>query len=284
MHATPEHDELVSAAEAALAASSERTLVIEHGGERYVAKRVADRPRRASQALLVRWLVKRVSGQSLPMRTLKLSEAAASVAYEGRRLRALALAGVRVPRVVHEGDGYLLLEHCGETVASQLEGWTIETCREEIRLLAEELGAFHRGGQWHGAAQIKNLTRKDGQTWRIDFEETFGEQVPLPAAQALDLVLFLNSVSLAGPVDDEQAQRLLPELLRAYFAANPDGRVRDVLARALPWVRVAGRLAAPFRKLSFGGRRRKGAARLALLAEALAGTVACWRDGRAVVP
>jgi tRNA A-37 threonylcarbamoyl transferase component Bud32 len=262
-------ESLVDAATAALAGSTQRTTVVEHRGERYVAKRVADRPRRLVQALFVRWLVKRITGQALPMRTLRLAQAATSVDYEGRRLEALAQAGVRVPRVVHRGAGFLLLEHCGTTVAAELEGWSVDTCRVELGRLARELGAFHRAGQWHGAAQIKNLTRKDGQTYRIDFEEDFGDRVPLPAAQALDVVLFLNSVSLAGPLVEREADALLPELLEAYFASNPDRRVRAALEHALPRVQRLTRLLAPFAGGSVRGRPRKGIARLGILVRAL---------------
>ena len=265
-----DHPQLAEAARAALAANPARTLVLDHGGERYVVKRLANRPRSAVQALLVRWLARRVTGQTLPMRALKLSEASASVAFEARRLHALAQAGARVPRVFHRGDGFIVMEHCGDSVGRLVAGsWPVETCRAELPGLAADLGVFHRAGQWHGAAQIKNLTRRDGLTWRIDFEENFGELVPLPAAQALDIVLFLNSISLRGPIDDAEARRLLPLLLRAYFDANPDPRIRAVFARARPWARAACWLAAPFRRLSFGGRRRKGAARIGLLAGAI---------------
>jgi tRNA A-37 threonylcarbamoyl transferase component Bud32 len=263
------HESLVEAAAAALAATAQRAVVIEHGGQRYVAKRVADRPRRISQALFVRWLAKRVTGQSLPMRTLLLEKSASRAGYEVRRLEALASAGVRVPHVVHHDAGYLLLEHCGATVAHQLEGWSVDTLRRELGRLSGELGAFHRAGHWHGAAQIKNLTLKDGQTFRIDFEEDFGEWVPLPAAQALDLVLFLNSVSLTGSIAEAESRVLLPQLLSAYFVANPDLRVREVLERALPWLAGLARLASPFRGWTFRGRRRKGAARLVILADVL---------------
>jgi hypothetical protein len=265
----PADASLVAAAQAALAATAQRTVIIERDGESYVAKRVADRPRRLSQALLLRWLVKRATGQALPMRTLLLSDAALSVGYEAHRLASLALAGERVPQVVHHGAGYLLLEHCGATVATLLEAWPAETWRLELQRLADELGAFHRAGQWHGAAQIKNLTRRGGQTYRIDFEENFGELVPLPAAQALDLVLFLNSVSLAGPIVEAEARLLLPRLVSVYFAANPDPQVREALARALPWIVVLARLASPFQRWTARGRQRKGSARLVILADTL---------------
>lgn len=261
---------LTSAAAAALAASTARIVVVEHLGVRYVAKRPAERPRRLSQALVLRWLVKRITGQTLPMRTMLLSDAASSLDYEARRLASLARAGERVPRVVHQEAGYLLMEHCGETVATLLERWPIDLARAEMEQLAAQLGAFHRAGHWHGAAQIKNLTRRDGHTYRIDFEEDFGEFGPLAATQALDLVLFLNSVSLAGPISEAESRELLPRLLAAYFAANPDPQVRAVMCRGMPWGAALARLASPFRGLKSGGRPRKGAARVVILADALA--------------
>jgi tRNA A-37 threonylcarbamoyl transferase component Bud32 len=260
---------LIEATETALAASTDRVVIIDHAGRRFVAKRTAPHSRTRLQAFFVRWLVKWITGQSLPMKALRLSEATSSVDYEGRRLESLANAGVRVPKMIHHGPGYLLLEHCGATVADQLDDWSIDTCRAELQREARELGIFHRAGQWHGAAQIKNLTRKDGHTWRIDFEETFGELVPLPVVQALDIVLFLNSISLAGPIAEAESRRLLPQLLDSCLAANPDPRVRETLARALPWVKRLAWLSAPLRKRTVKGRQRKGAARLALLAEAL---------------
>lgn len=261
---------LTSAVDAALAASTARIVVVEHRGVRYVAKRPAERPRRLSQALVLRWLGKRLIGRTLPMRTMRLSDAASSLDYEARRLASLAQAGVRVPRVVHQEPGYLLMEHCGETFATLLERWPIDLAGAEMEQLAAELGAFHRAGHWHGAAQIKNLTRRDGHTYRIDFEEDFGEFGPLAATQALDLVLFLNSVSLAGPISETEARALLPRLVTAYFAANPDPQVRAVLRRGMPWGAALARLAAPFRGLKSGGRPRKGAARVVILADALA--------------
>lgn len=261
---------LASAAAAALAASTGRIVVIENHGVRYVAKRAAERPRRLSQALFLRWLVKRFTGRTLPMRTMRLSHATSGLVYEAGRLASLAQAGVHVPRVAHQASDFLLMEHCGETLAALLERWPLETACAEMERLAAELGAFHRAGHWHGAAQIKNLTRRDGLTYRIDFEEDFGEFGPLPATQALDLVLFLNSVSLAGPITEPVARRLLPRLVDVYFAANPDSQVRAVMVRALPWARALARLAAPFRGLKDKGRARKGAARVVILADALA--------------
>lgn len=67
---------LEAAARAALAGQSGRTLVFDYEGQRYVIKRLAEKPRRLIQTLFMRWLVKRLTGQPLPMQTLALADAA----------------------------------------------------------------------------------------------------------------------------------------------------------------------------------------------------------------
>ena len=252
---------LVAAAEAALAARpTQRTVVVEHGGRRYVAKRLAEQSRHLWQTLFMRWLVKSVTGQPLPMRTLALSDAASSMDFEARRIDALAAAGARVPRIAYRCAGFLLLEHCGTVAAEHLEHWTAEQWRSELPRLAAELGEFHRAGLWHGGAQIKNITLDaEGIATRIDFEENFGEFLPLAVTQTVDLTLFLNSISLAGPIDEDESRRLLPRLLERYFATHSDegGKaVRAVIASALTYLRRIARLAAPLRRYSKKGIRR----------------------------
>lgn len=281
--AHPQHQErcetaavtgLVSAAEAALAGSPSRVLFVEHDGKGYVVKRGAHRRRSLWQSLCLRWLVHRVSGYTLPMHSLRLAQASSGVDFEAKRLAALAAAGIRVPRVIHRGDDFLILEHCGNSIAMLLQHWTQDAWRQELPRLAGQLGAFHRSGHWHGAAQIKNLTRTDGLDYRIDFEEDFGELVPLAAAQAVDLVLFLNSISLRARIDAAEARRLLPDLIGSYFAAEPDRQVVQTLARALPLATTLVRIARLLMRLQFWGRPHKGVARLVILVEALTAQLA----------
>jgi hypothetical protein len=89
-------------------------------------------------------------------------------------------------------------------------------------------------------------------------------------AQALDIVLFLNSISLVDPLNEAESRRLLPQLLTICLAGNPDPRVRETLARVQPWVKRLAWLSALLRGGNAGGRQHKDAARLALLAGALA--------------
>jgi tRNA A-37 threonylcarbamoyl transferase component Bud32 len=266
VRAASELKTLVAATENALAASPEqRTVVVHHEGSSYVAKRLAERPRRLIQTLFMRWLVKRITGLPLPLRTLALSEAAGSMEYEARRLRSLAEAGAAVPEIMYRTPDYLLLEHRGTVVASLLENWTADIWRLELPRMATDLGMLHAKGLWHGGAQIKNVTLENGQFTRIDFEENFGEFLPLPVTQATDLLLFLNSVSLSGPLDEAESRHLLPELLAAYLQANPNHTgILDTLRRAQPWFHRIVCLVKPFQRYT-----RKSYLRMVILVDAL---------------
>ncbi len=244
---------LESAARAALAMDSSRTHVFEHDGRRYVVKRLAARSRRLIQTLFMRWLVKRLSGQCLPLETLALSGATSSMDFEATRLNDLAAAGIRVPRVALVTKEFFVLEYCGAVVQVQLKRWTPETWRSELPRLATELGEFHRAGHWHGGAQIRNITLQDGVSYRIDFEEDFGEILPLEMTQAADLVLFLNSIPLSGPIGESEARQLLPQLIDRYRAANPDPEIIALIRRGLPLLRRLAALARPFRRWSRRG-------------------------------
>ncbi|UCV04894.1 hypothetical protein [Dechloromonas denitrificans] len=261
-----EEQTLQAAARAALAAHPSRALVFDHAGRRYVVKKLAAKPRKLLQTLFMRWLVKRLTGQPLPLSTLALAEAAGSMDFEANRLKALAKAGVRVPRVVLVTPEFFILDYCGTVVATLLEDWPAATWRSELTRLAGELGEFHRAGQWHGGAQIKNITLHDGLSYRIDFEENFGEFLPLSAAQTADLVLFLNSISLAGPITESESRQLLPQLLDSYFAANPDPEIKQVIRRARPVLKRLAAVAGLFQRWS-----KKGIRRVLILVDVLDG-------------
>ena len=259
-------DALKAAAEAAFLKQGGRAVIFDHGGQRYVAKQLAEKPRRLTQTLFMRWLVKNITGQPLPLRTLALSEAAGSMEFEANRLKSFTAAGVRVPRVALVTPGYFVLDYCGTVAATLLEKWSADEWRAELPRLARELGEFHQAGHWHGGAQIKNVTIMKGLSYRIDFEENFGEFLPLTVTQSADLALFLNSVSLAGPIVESEARQLLPKLLDSYFTANPNPEIKQVIARALPLLKTLAGLARPFQRWS-----KKGIRRVLILVDVLEG-------------
>lgn len=247
---------LKAAAEAAFLNSGARAVVFEHEGQRFVAKRLAEKPRKLIQILFMRWLVKQITRQPLPLRTLALNQAAGGMDFEAKRLIHLSSGGVRVPEVMLLVPDFFVLNYCGTMVATLLESWSQETWRSELLKLASELGEFHHAGHWHGGAQIKNITQHDGLNYRIDFEENFGQFLPLTVTQATDLMLFLNSISLAGPINEQEARFLLPQLIAAYFAAHPDAEVKKVIQRTVPLMRKVAAFSDLFSRWSKKGIRR----------------------------
>ncbi|MBL0355041.1 MAG: hypothetical protein WAS49_05985 [Candidatus Dechloromonas phosphoritropha] len=253
---------LEAATRAVLATDSSRTHIFEHEGQHYVVKRLAAKPRKLIQTVFMRWLVKRLTGRRLPLETLALSEATSSMDFEATRLKDLATAGIRVPRVALVSTEFFVLEYCGVVVQTQLKTWPPETWRRVLPRLATELGEFHRAGHWHGGAQIKNVTMHDDISYRIDFEEDFGKIMPLEMTQAADLVLFLNSIPLSGPIGECEARQLLPQLIESYRAANPNPEIMDIIHRGLPLLKRLAALARPFRRWS-----KKGIPRVLLMVD-----------------
>lgn len=259
-------EKLEAAARVALTLGSGRVQVFELDGRRYVVKRLAQQERSRLQIFFMRWLVRWLTGRSLPAATLSLQQQASALDYEARRLQQLAAAGVRVPQVMQVTPEFFILEYCGAVVADQMEKWPVATSRLVLLRLARELAEFHRAGQWHGGAQIKNITLQDDLSYRIDFEENFGDFLPLPATQAADLVVFLNSISLVGLVDESESRQLLPQLLTTYFSVHPDEEIRRIIRRLQPLLRVFATLIRPFQRFS-----RKGIRRALILVDVLGG-------------
>ena len=118
----------------------------------------------------------------------------------------------------------------------------------------------------YAITRFKNITMQDGLSYRIDFEENFGEFLPSTAVQAADLVLFLNSISLAGPIVENESRQLLPQLLDCYFAANPNDEIKAIIRRGLPLMNRLAAFAGLFQRWS-----RKGIRRIIILVDVLNG-------------
>lgn len=153
------------------------------------------------------------------------------LAYEAERLRQLSEAGCRVPDVWMEAPGLLVLEHVGEDFANLIRHAGPEQRLQWVRDLAVDLAQFHAQGHWHGGAQIRNVTLRDGQLWRIDFEENTGGALSLPLAQAYDLYQLLSSLLGLRKLDDADPVGLGKVMLAAYFEAYPAPEVRVRLKR-----------------------------------------------------
>jgi tRNA A-37 threonylcarbamoyl transferase component Bud32 len=169
--------------------------------------------------------------------------------YEAERLRRLSAAGCRVPQVWLQAPGLLALEHVGLDLSSLIRHG-IESERIALsRLAGGDLARFHRRGFWHGGAQIRNLTIRDGEMWRIDFEENIGEALSRPLTQAYDLFQMLTSLLSLRSLPEDVMPVLGKTMLDEYFDVNPDAAVR---ARLVRLGRVLAVVARPLRPLLGG--------------------------------
>lgn len=179
--------------------------------------------------------------------------------HEARRLRMLRQKGVRVPKVHLTTDHHMILEYSGETIESHLA--TLPPDNQRTQLLyrvVNDLIEFHHAGHWHGGAQVRNLTLKEGNIYRIDFEEQIGDALPLPFAQAFDVLLAFNSLIDHLHGDHHQ---LGVELLSHYLENTRSDEVLRTLKRLEYWLgflrRIEPRLSHRLRKKRDLQRARK---------------------------
>lgn len=171
---------------------------------------------------------------------------------EAARLRIYRSKGLAVPCVIASTPNAIALEDVGVALRSHLNETPDEDARWALISQAmDELIGFHARGEWHGGAQLKNMTiDADGQLHRIDFEEPFGGRMATAFLQVYDLVLFLTSAERY--LDDDHLTRLAqrwldsrakPQIEVAYLRAM---NVMQTL-RMFPVLRIAAR---EYRRLS----------------------------------
>ena len=90
-----------------------------------------------------------------------------------------------------------------------------------------DLAAFHARGLWHGGAQIRNITLREGELWRIDFEENIGSALSRPLTQAYDLFQMLASITSLRTLPDDVGRSLGKLALDVYFEHHPDAEVKN---------------------------------------------------------
>ena len=168
------------------------------------------------------------------------------LAHEARRLAQLLEAGCRVPEVWWREQNLLVLEFVGNDLADLIRNEDSTSRLWLARAAAADLAAFHVRGMWHGGAQIRNLTLRDGEIWRIDFEENIGATLSRPLAQAYDLFQMLASMVSLRKLDAGDARALGKLALDVYLDSNPDPEVRARLKRL---ARVLCGIAMPLRPI-----------------------------------
>ena len=195
--------------EADLAHEKEEIFPLERGGRRYWFKRG-----RPTGSTTIHALGYRLTG--LPfLRPVERKSAHEAAAREAEKLRRLGAAGLPVPEVIAEGEGYFVMSDRGAGLAGKLKRAEREEGDRWLAGVVDALAALHRAGEYHGASQIRNFVLGDaGEVGIIDFEESFDAESDLKALQFRDLFLLLYSLHRQKHATD------YPLLLERYMKCS----------------------------------------------------------------
>ena len=168
----------------------------EYQGKCYWLKRS-----RATGSNLLHHAAWRLSG--LPLLTpVKRQSPHAALQHESRKLRRLGEKGINVPKVFLVTESFFVMEDTGKNFPAVIRDGLLEEGPQSYAPLFRQLGHLHRSGEYHGGSQLRNFTYRDGCVSLIDFEENFGENIPLETLQFRDLFLLLFSLAKdRHPVD-----------------------------------------------------------------------------------
>jgi hypothetical protein len=193
------------------------------------------------------WVFAHFVGVPVPWLAVRQTDGAVLLAYEHERLKALAAAGEHVPPVLAFDGFSLTTGDVGDTLDHQLHRRPEDEWLDLMCAASADLAAFHARGQWHGGAQIRNLTW-DGQRFaRLDFEERLQPGMALGTVQVYDMLqLLLSLARYLQPLGPSAVQAVL----QAYADAGTGGAaLRDFIVHLLPRLQRVSRLAAWSKRL-----------------------------------
>ncbi len=117
--------------------------------------------------------------------------------YETNKISKLKLLGINTPEILYKNSEFFVLEDGGKMINSYIRKRDIskEKMYYFIDLILDELAKIHHANEFHGGAQARNFTYKDGRIYTIDLEDSFNESVDLKLLQFRDLLLLLLSLA-----------------------------------------------------------------------------------------
>lgn len=197
-------------------------------------------PRRRS-SILLQWMLATLFG--LPMlRPPRRRSGAAALAAEAAAIRNLAADGFPVPEVIGCTPEWLVLGDAGTALESDLGRLAdVDERWRRIKAAAALLSRLHAAGLWHGGAQIRNFSWRDGRPGLLDFEDHDLPGMTRAERQARDLLLFLYSLTRYEPAGGPPR---LPRLATAMLSeAAPDARAALAkFLRRTNWIIALARL------------------------------------------
>ena len=170
----------------------------------------------------------------------------AAIAIEGRRLRELGAAGLRVPSVLAQQPNGLLISDLGESGRSTVvlqEKLDHAAAAGPAALLAvwreglDAIAIVHARGTYLSQAFDRNLVQcPDGVIGYIDFEDDPGETLPLAECQARDWLSYLHSTAMLVRAASPQAAADHWNAVLKVASLEVRARLR-LAARRMRWLR-----------------------------------------------
>ena len=120
-----------------------------------------------------------------------------AIEHETSKIRKFQSLGLTMPDIVFQDENNFALEDCGKTVNSYIRKRDItkEKMYYFINKVIDEISKIHNFNEYHGGAQCRNFTYKDGVVSIIDLEDSFDESIDIKTLQFRDFVLFLLSLT-----------------------------------------------------------------------------------------
>lgn len=120
-----------------------------------------------------------------------------TVFFETNKLIKFKELGIQTPEIIGRNEDFFVLEDCGKNVNSYIRKRDISKDKMYyfIDKLLVELSKIHNKNEFHGGAQARNFTYRDGIISVIDLEDSFSSDVDIKLLQFRDLVLFLLSLT-----------------------------------------------------------------------------------------
>ncbi len=146
-----------------------------------------------------------------------------SVIYETEKIKRMQSLGIAVPSLVLIEKRFFVMEDVGTPLYILLK--KNSNIFPQIYTAIELLGALHRKKEYHGGAQLRNITMKDSELFFIDFEEKFSSEVSLELLQIRDVFMFLLCLSKHNFEYDYHF------LLEKYISASGNNDIKKELEK-----------------------------------------------------
>lgn len=161
-----------------------------------------------------------------------------SIRFESEHLAKLAELGATVPKVMSQGDDWLLLSDMGKNASGYFKdkNQSRENVRAAYISILSSIKRLHDNDGYLSQAFVRNITFIDGDIKKvgfIDFEDNPLTVLTLEQAKAKDLLYFTSSMARFFLNDEESFKEIT-----ALYLSNYSREIKDLLRqtrRALLW-------------------------------------------------